>query len=117
MPLAPDRAGTSQRNAPGPEVTRSANWRDEAACLHADPDLFFPIGTTGPALRQIKKAKRICQACPAQKPCLDWALDQGVPSGVWGGATEGERRAIRRALIRRDPSRAAQATTVHTPAS
>jgi hypothetical protein len=40
--LAPDRAGTSERNTPELKVTRSANWRDESACLHADLDLFFP---------------------------------------------------------------------------
>jgi len=75
------------------------NWRDDAACRHADPDLFFPIGDTGPALRQIDEAKRICQACPARTPCLAWALDHGVAAGIWGGTTEDERPAIRRALI------------------
>lgn len=75
------------------------DWRDGAACLHADPDLFFPIGTTGPALRQVDEAKRICQACPARTPCLTWALGQGVLSGIWGGATEDERHAIRRSAI------------------
>jgi hypothetical protein len=60
MSLAPDRAGTSERNTPELEVTRSANWRDEAACLHADPDLFLPIGTARPALRQSNETKRIC---------------------------------------------------------
>jgi WhiB family redox-sensing transcriptional regulator len=32
-------------------------WRDRAARLHEDLDLFFPVGTTGPALLQIEKAK------------------------------------------------------------
>lgn len=72
-------------------------WRQDAACRHADPDLFFPVGTTGPALRQIAEALAICQACPVRAPCLTWALDQGISSGVWGGTTEDERRAIRRA--------------------
>jgi WhiB family transcriptional regulator, redox-sensing transcriptional regulator len=71
------------------------SWHEAAACRDADPDLFFPVGTAGPALRQIEEAKRICRACPAQAPCLAWALDQGVGSGVWGGATEDERRALR----------------------
>jgi WhiB family redox-sensing transcriptional regulator len=75
------------------------NWRGSAACRYADPDLFFPIGETGSALRQIEEAKRFCQACPARTPCLAWALDQGVASGVWGGATEEERRAMRSGLI------------------
>jgi WhiB family redox-sensing transcriptional regulator len=74
----------------------SANWRDDAACRAADPDLFFPISTTGPALRQIAKAKRICRTCPAQTQCLAWALGNGVTDGVWGGTTEDERRAIAR---------------------
>ena len=77
-------------------MTGPANWRDEAACRDADPDLFFPVGPTGPALRQIDEAKRICRSCPAQTRCLAWALDHGVTDGVWGGTTEDERRAIRR---------------------
>jgi WhiB family transcriptional regulator, redox-sensing transcriptional regulator len=75
------------------------NWRAAAACRHADPDLFFPVGANGPALRQIDEAKRVCGACPVRTPCLAWALDQNVASGVWGGTTEEERHAIRTGLI------------------
>ena len=81
-------------------TTHRAGWRDHAACLHADPELFFPVSATGPALlRQVDEAKRVCRACPVQAPCLEWALGQGVAAGVWGGATEEERRAIRRAAV------------------
>ena len=73
-------------------MTTPANWRDEAACRDADPDLFFPIGSTGPALRQIVEAKRICRTCPVQARCLAWALHNGITDGVWGGTTEDERR-------------------------
>ena len=73
-------------------MTAHANWRDDAACRDADPDLFFPVGTTGPVLHQIDEAKRICRACPAQGQCLAWALDQPTTDGVWGGTTEDERR-------------------------
>jgi WhiB family redox-sensing transcriptional regulator len=76
-------------------MTIFTNWRDDVACRDADPDLFFPIGTTGTALRQIDEAKRICRVCPAQIQCLAWALDNGVTDGVWGGTTPDERRAIR----------------------
>lgn len=81
-------------------MTVGVTWREDAACLHADPDLFFPIASIGPALDQIDQAKRICAACPVRKPCLAWALDQGVVSGIWGGTSEAERRAIRRATTR-----------------
>jgi WhiB family redox-sensing transcriptional regulator len=47
-------------------MSARVNWRDDAACRHADPDLFFPIGATGLALGRIDEAKRICQACPAR---------------------------------------------------
>ena len=71
------------------------DWRDDAACRDADADLFFPVGTMGPALRQIDEAKRICRACPARAACLAWAIDHGITWGVWGGTTEDERRALR----------------------
>jgi WhiB family redox-sensing transcriptional regulator len=75
-------------------MTARTNWRDDAGCRDADPELFFPIGPAGPALRQIDEAKRICRSCRARTRCLAWALDQEVTDGVWGGTTEGERRAI-----------------------
>ncbi len=81
--------------------TAHGDWQAGAACVDADPDLFFPVSTTGPALRQVNEAKAICQACPVQQPCLAWALDQGVFSGIWGGVTEEERRVIRTATIAR----------------
>ena len=91
-------------------MTVRVNWEEVAACRDADPDLFFPVGTAGPALRQIEAAKRICRACPAQARCLAWALEHGIGSGVWGGTTEDERRAIRRPAKRN--RRSARTTAV-----
>jgi WhiB family redox-sensing transcriptional regulator len=76
-------------------MTVHVNWREDIACHDADPDLFFPIATTGAALRQMEEAKRICRACPVQIQCLAWALGNGVADGVWGGTTPDERRVIR----------------------
>jgi len=39
------------------------DWRHHAACRDVDPELFFPIGNTGPALLQIDEAKQVCQGC------------------------------------------------------
>ena len=46
------------------------DWRDKSACLTVDPELFFPVGNTGPALDQIEKAKQVCAQCPVVENCL-----------------------------------------------
>ncbi len=76
------------------------DWRHHAACRDEDPELFFPIGNTGPALLQIDEAKRVCQRCGVMEPCLQWALESGQDSGVWGGLSEDERRALKRRSAR-----------------
>jgi WhiB family redox-sensing transcriptional regulator len=71
-------------------------WRDVALCRDTDPDLFFPVGTTGQALVSIDHAKRVCAECTVTQACLDFALETNQDSGIWGGLSEEERRAIRR---------------------
>jgi WhiB family redox-sensing transcriptional regulator len=73
------------------------SWRDQAACRNKEPDLFFPIGTSGPALTQLAEAKSVCHGCPVASKCLAWALETGQNSGVWGGMSEDERRQLRQA--------------------
>jgi WhiB family redox-sensing transcriptional regulator len=77
-------------------AARGESWRGRAACRRVDPDLFFPVGPSGPALDQVTQAKRLCLACPVRRPCLDWALRNGIQFGIWGGLTEGERVVLRR---------------------
>ncbi|WP_217236827.1 WhiB family transcriptional regulator [Streptomyces sp. AC555_RSS877] len=77
------------------------DWRHNAVCREEDPDLFFPIGDTGPALLQIEEAKAVCRRCPVMEQCLQWALASGQDSGVWGGLSEAERRSLRRRAARR----------------
>lgn len=76
------------------------DWRHRAACLDEDPELFFPIGNTGPALHQIEQAKAVCHRCPVLQTCLKWALESGQDAGIWGGLSEDERRALRRRTAR-----------------
>ena len=61
------------------------DWRHESACRDEDPELFFPIGNTGPALTQIDEAKAVCRRCSVVDECLRW-----------GGLSEDERRALKR---------------------
>jgi WhiB family redox-sensing transcriptional regulator len=71
-------------------------WRDHAACLNEDPELFFPIGNTGPALLQIEEAKAVCRRCEVIEDCPSWAMESGKDDGVWGGLSDDERRALKR---------------------
>ncbi len=71
------------------------DWRHRAACLEEEPELFFPIGTTGPAILQIEEAKQVCRRCSVREECLAWALDTDQDHGIWGGLSEEERTAIK----------------------
>lgn len=86
-------------------------WVHRARCRDVDPELFFPVGTTGPAAAQIDAAKAVCVQCAVRDECLDWALTTGQDAGVWGGTSEEERRSIRRAR-RREIAAAARRVAV-----
>jgi WhiB family redox-sensing transcriptional regulator len=75
-------------------------WRNRAACLDEDPELFFPIGNTGPALIQTHEAKAVCGRCEVVQTCLEWPIAAGQDFGVWGGMSEDERRALTRRSAR-----------------
>ncbi|GAB3715423.1 hypothetical protein GCM10027598_24350 [Amycolatopsis oliviviridis] len=75
---------------------RNMDWRHDAACRDEDPELFFPVGTSGPALSQVAQAKAVCHRCTVASDCLAWALASGQDAGVWGGMSEDERRALKR---------------------
>ena len=79
----------------------SAEWRKDSACRDTDPDLFFPVGTTGPAIEQIDSAKAVCCECQVQTECLEFALATNQDSGVWGGTSEEERRKLRKQWVAR----------------
>ena len=81
------------------------DWVHRARCKDEDPELFFPVGTTGPAAAQMTAAKAICMLCEVSGECLEWAMATGQHAGVWGGLSEDERRALRRARRRGEPGR------------
>ena len=91
----------------------AVNWRSSAACLSADPDLFFPISSTGPAERQIARAKVICAGCPVRIQCLDFALTHDQTHGIWGGTTAEDRQRDRRR--RRRQAAAKRTVAAHAP--
>ncbi len=65
------------------------SWRQHAACRGLDPEVFYPVTD-----EEAKIAKAVCGGCPVRQPCLEHALSIREKDGVWGGATERERRRI-----------------------
>jgi len=66
-------------------------WRRHSACSGLDPDIFYPATDEDAA-----EAKLVCGDCTVRETCLDFALQGREKEGVWGGATEKERRRILR---------------------
>ena len=85
------------------------DWRHRALCRDEDPELFFPIGTTGPAATQADEAKQVCRRCTVVEDCLEWALETGQDAGVWGGTDEDERRMLKRHQVAGLPVRVTSA--------
>jgi WhiB family redox-sensing transcriptional regulator len=67
----------------------TATWRKRADCRGIDPEVFFPATD-----EDAEEAKAICATCPVRQACLEYALANREREGVWGGATERERRRI-----------------------
>ena len=65
------------------------DWMNQGKCKDMDPTLFFPSDGVG-----VQVAQRICADCPVKVPCLEYALTNRVDHGVWGGASERERRRL-----------------------
>lgn len=77
-----------------------SDFRHRAACRNVTPELFFPIAHGQPAQAQIRRAKAVCGRCPVRAECLDYALEQGLDHGIFGGFTADERRAQHRKTVR-----------------
>ena len=67
-----------------PDADKS--WRQQSLCAD-QTDIFF-------SGKRIDEAKSICGQCPVQSQCLDFAIRNDIPDGVWGGLTRKERKAL-----------------------
>jgi WhiB family redox-sensing transcriptional regulator len=67
---------------------------NRAACLQADPDLFFPPESERGEARKSRdlRALAVCAGCPVLEQCRVYALSARETYGIWGGTTEDERR-------------------------
>lgn len=65
-------------------------WMDDALCAEVGGDIHFPEKGESPA-----PAKRICAACGVRGACLEYALENRIEWGIWGGFSAHQRRGMR----------------------
>ncbi len=67
-------------------------WMTLGNCQQEHIGVFFPSDGIG-----VRRAQQVCEGCPVQATCLDYAIDLRIEHGVWGGKSERQRQRIRRA--------------------
>jgi WhiB family transcriptional regulator, redox-sensing transcriptional regulator len=102
-PCAPYREATSEtslrykttNDSPAPDLRGIADhsWHARGACHGMDParadKLFFHTPRDHQA---VAEAKRTCATCPVKKDCFNYAIDNQIRYGIWGGLTDKERQ-------------------------
>ena len=74
---------------PDTAIREEQKWWALGACKGLDSSMFYPDDEASAA-----SAKAVCGDCAVQSTCLEYALDIREKAGVWGGATERDRRRI-----------------------
>ena len=77
-----------------PQLEPDGDWRRLAACRDVDPELFFPDSDGRESIRANARARRVCQDCPVMLRCRQWALDNRITYGMWGGLSKHQRREL-----------------------
>jgi len=69
------------------------NFAQAICATLEDQDFFFPDGRTDEAER-LPELKAICASCIHRKECLEYAISNEIPYGIWGGSTPREREKV-----------------------
>lgn len=83
-------------------LAAAMNEHGDPVCSQTDPEEWFPEKGANNA-----QARKICNECPLKDPCLQFALLNNEPYGIWGGKSSKARqkmsgRAVGRPQMRRD---------------
>jgi WhiB family transcriptional regulator, redox-sensing transcriptional regulator len=76
-------------------MTISDSFMEFAKCRNNTEIDFFPTTTTGSKL-----AQNFCKTCPVKRLCLEYAIQENILHGVWGGLPTNKRLRIRRSKIK-----------------
>jgi WhiB family redox-sensing transcriptional regulator len=85
----PDPASAQPVGGLASDPDSPTGWMGEGNCRMYPPATFFPSDGVG-----VDRARKICAGCPVLDTCLEYALQERIEHGVWGGCSERERRRI-----------------------
>lgn len=71
-------------------------WMERALCVGGDPDDWFPINEHT-MTEANHRAMLACQMCAVRAECAEWAINQRLDHGIFGGMHASERARIQRA--------------------
>lgn len=71
---------------------------DDRACKDHDARIFYPEDYNTPRARNRarEQAIAICNSCRHRIECLEDALENHEPWGIWGGLTHNDRKRLQR---------------------
>lgn len=81
------------------DVTPQPDLRS-GTCATVGGDMWFPdVNPSTNDRENTAQAKRFCQACPVRQACLQYAIDNNLREGIWGGLDRLERNAVKRQRV------------------
>lgn len=72
-------------------IANQPAWMTDAMCRNEPVAVFFAGHGEKSQL-----AYELCSRCEVRRECLEYAIDEGIAFGIWGGASPAARRAVRR---------------------
>ncbi len=73
---------------------------DALPCRAGNADDWF----AQPGSVRSEGAKALCASCPLLDECQEYAIENGIPSGIWGGVDETQREQLWRSWPTGKPS-------------
>ena len=71
---------------------REQDWKEQAACKGMDRSIFFPaLGYN----QHSKVAIKICKTCPVKQRCTEFAINNKIAFGIWGGLNPNQRQQLK----------------------
>jgi WhiB family redox-sensing transcriptional regulator len=73
---------------PSPIIAPAGDWVEDRACADHPTTMFY---ADSPGASVYAAARAVCAGCPVRQECLDYALENREPYGMWGGLAPMER--------------------------